>query len=333
MDCILGIDQGSSNTRAAVMDLKGNILSYHRTGGSYFRVSGIDSAMEYISAAAGGALNDAGISIEDVDMVVAGVTGIDWIGDDIIVSGALKERFGDRDIIACNDCEIAYYSGSMKPAGAVICAGTGINAALFSPDGSKFVMGDYLKCSIQGGSAIAKSAVEAVIESDLGVLPETRLTKLLLDYFDVDDVYGLLQKYMTADDLSGKVVSLAPRIIELADDEDKVAQDILALFADNLCACFLGAMKKMDMLQLQCDIVLAGSILRGRVNGLTLMITERLLQTAGNANIVNAGFEPVVGACIMGYLKKSADIGGHIVENVTASAGKLGLLRISPSFI
>jgi len=322
---ILGIDQGGTNTRAAVMGHKGNILSYSRTDGCYFPAAGIDAAMDRVSAAAGSALLRAGIGIGDIGMVVAGITGIDWEGDESLVTGALKERFGSKEIVSRNDSEIAYYSGAVKPVGAVICAGSGTNAAFFAPGGKKFILGDYVKSSLQGGSAIAKRAIEAVFESDLGVLPETGLTEAFLDFSNTENVCGLLQRYVTEEGFSQRIKSLAPRIIAIADGGDAVTRGVLRAFADELCACFLAGLKKMGMAGTRCDVVLAGSVLKGRTNGLTAMIAGNLSRSAPNAVIVNARFEPVVGACILGMLIR-ADFDERTAQTVAESANGLGLL-------
>jgi len=329
---ILGIDQGGTNTRAAVMGLDGNILSYSRTDGCYFPSVGIGFAMSFISVAVESALKDAEIEMNDIDLIVAGITGIDWEGDESLITGALKMRFGSKEIISCNDCEIAYYGGAMKPLGAVICAGSGTNVALFAPDGKKFIMGDYIKSSLQGGSAIAQRAIEAVFESDLGVLPETELTKLFLNFSNSDSVLGLLQRFMTEEDFKKQIKLLVPQILKIADNGDTVTHSLLKTFADELCTCFTAAMKKMGMLELNCDIVLAGSVFMGRTNGLTAMIAKNLSQSVINADIVNAKFEPVVGACILGMLRKSTNFDEDMADHVTVSAQNLGLFRPAPQF-
>ena len=333
MESILGIDQGGTKTYAAVMDFKGNILSCHKADGCYFPDSGINAAMRSVSTAAKNAMKSANVKMQDIKMIVAGVTGIDWVGDEALVLNALKKRFGSREIIACNDCEIAHYSGSLNHVGAVICGGTGINAALFAPGGEKFIMSDYLKCSLQGGSAIAAKAIEAVFESDLGVLPETKLTQLFLDFSGNRSAYELMQRYITSESFSREIISLVPQIIETADNGDQVAQVILERFANDLSACFIAAMKKMNMLDLDCDIVLAGSVFKGRVNGLTTLTAQKILQSAKNANIVNARFEPIVGACILGLLKKFGQLDEDTVRNIAVSAERLNLLRQLPESI
>ena len=127
MKYILGIDQGGSNTRAAVMDTTGEILGYARTDGTYFPRDGMNVSLGIISKAVDDALISAGLKINDICMIAIGITGIDYEGDDIYVQDEFRRFFGVDEIHAFNDCVIAYYGGTTDPVGAVICAGTGIN--------------------------------------------------------------------------------------------------------------------------------------------------------------------------------------------------------------
>jgi len=323
---ILGIDQGGTKTCAAVMDFNGNILSYHRTGGCYFPNDGLENAMGYIFDATDNVLKGAKVSENDIDIVVAGVTGIDWDGDDDIIADALRVRFANQEIVACNDCEIAYYSGALNPVGAVICAGTGVNVAIIAPDDQKFVLGDYMKSSIQGGSAISRRAIEAVFDSEIGAFPATKLTKLFLDFSNETSVFGLLQRYITEEGFLLKIISLVPQIIGLANNGDFVAQEILTSFSDDLCRCFVAAMDKMNMLDIPCDIILAGSIFKGQQSYLTKEVVKTISQSAKSANIIGAKFHPLVGACILGMIKKSENVTEQIHANIAVSAEKFELL-------
>ena len=329
MSYILGIDQGGTKTYAAIMGSDGNILSARRTVGCYFREKdiGLDKAADIIFAAADEAMRDAGISTDDIGVVVAGITGIDFEGDDDMVGAVLAKRYTNKTLIVSNDCEIAYFGGSVKPVGAVLCAGTGINAAFFAPDGRTFVMGDYLKSDLQGGGAISQRAIEAVFDADLGALPETGLTKLFLSLSNETRVPDLLKRYMTDEDFSRQIISLVPQIVACAEDGDEVTLNLLSSFSDELVARFIAAMDKMDMRESNCDIVLTGGVFEGAENCLTAMIIERLSQCAENANIIKAAFAPVAGACVRGHLRNNGQYDEPFVRNLTESSKEFGLLR------
>ena len=323
---IIGIDQGGSKTDAVVMNLQGEILGYHSSRGCYFPSDGIEMAVAAMAEAVDIALKDSAVNFADVEMLVAGVTGIDYEGDEQIVVEALASKYPRKPIKVCNDCEIAYYGGSLNTLGAVICAGTGINAAFFTPQ-KKFVMGDYLKSSLQGGSAIARRAIETVIEVDLGLFQPTKLTDLFLRYSKESQVTKLIEKYITDERFAANIRYLVPKILELAAEDDQVAKKIFDDYATELAACFLAGLRKMDLNDSACDIVLAGSVLKGSTNYLKQKLLALLSEVAIKAQIIDADFEPVVGAGILAILEKTGDYGEAVKDRTTKSAQAHGLLR------
>ena len=329
MNYILGIDQGASNTRAAVMDSDGNILGYGKTHGTYFPRDGMSNSLEIISNAVDNARINANVKIKNIRMIVVGITGIDYEGDDVFVRDEFKKFFGVDEVHAFNDCVIAYYGGTTDEVGAVLCAGTGINAAFFTPDNKIWVMSDYLKASLQGGSAIARRAAEALFESEIGLWPDTKLKQIFLELADADTVDEVLKKYILDYDFSIKMTKYIPKqIIKIAGEGDEVAQMVLKSFSDELCTCFLAAMKKKNMLDLNCKIVLAGSVYKGSDSYLRTVTIKTLRETAHNAEIVNAVFEPVVGACVLGVHKATGKFDNDMLGRAIDSANKFGLDRV-----
>lgn len=147
---VLGIDQGGTKTAAAVMRGDGFIVGQAVTGGAYFPSEGMEPAIAAIQEAAEGALKSAAVAREDIELTVAGIGGVDWPGDDVMVKGALQERLSLGEIFVCNDAVIAFYSGTLRSHGAVINAGTGMNGALIDREGRQFVYGDYMEEKAQG---------------------------------------------------------------------------------------------------------------------------------------------------------------------------------------
>ena len=326
MSYILGIDQGGTKTFAAITDTEGNILSCHRSAGSFMVESGVPTAVYYMMEAAKVALDSAGLKAEDISSVVAGVKGINWPGDDIMVKNELAKHFTASDITACNYSVIAYYSGTVSDTGAVLCAGTGINAALFS-GGNCFILGDYLRSSLQGATALSVRAIEAVFQSEIGALPETALTELFLDFAGEKSIDALLKRFMCDEEFLEKIKGLTPKIKKLSDEGDEVALDLMTAFAGEVTACFIGALKKKNMVGLDRDIVLTGSVF-GRTDGLTAMIADNIKKTAVNANIVYAVYEPIIGACLLGIIKDTGFVSKDTEQRVRVSTEKFNLLRI-----
>ena len=323
---ILGIDQGGTKTAAAVMREDGFIVGSATAKGAYFPNEGVENALEQMAAAAEGAVNNAGIGKEEIAYTVAGVGGIDWIGDDMMIRDALRERLSLGEIFACNDAVIAFYSGALRSHGAVICAGTGMNGALIDKNGRQFVYGDYMEEKAQGGSALAKRALRKVFDAELGLCPPTKLTQLFLQQAGLTDVDALLKRYMTEEGFRKELRFLMPQILMVARMGDEAAGSLLDEFAGEIVAYIEAGFRKMEMTPGEEDIVLAGSIFKGADNPLTSRVIEGVRGRMRGAQVVQARYEPVVGACIMGLDKLGMEPSKWEV-GIQKSAAVLGLLR------
>lgn len=323
---ILGIDQGGTKTAAAVMREDGLIVGCASAGGAYFPAQGIERAMEPVQKAVEEALRQAKIGREDIVSAAAGITGIDWQGDEERIEKALRQNLSVEKVFACNDAVIALYSGTMRSHGVVVCAGTGMNGALIDRSGRQFVYGDYMEEKAQGGSALALRAARKVFDAELGLIGPTALTGLYLERAGVSDVDALLHRYMTEEDFRRELRFLTPRIMMTAREGDEAACALLDEFAGETAAYVEAGMRKMGMKPEEEEIVLAGSVFKGEENPLTERTRLEIQKRLPGAAVVQACFEPVVGACIMGLIKLGLDPSEREGE-IRESAAALGLLR------
>lgn len=323
---ILGIDQGGTKTAAAVMRDDGFIVGRALAKGAYFPDEGLENALEQMAAAVEEAVRNAGIGKEDIVYAVAGVGGIDWAGDDIMIGDALRNKLPLGEVFACNDAVIAFYSGALRSHGAVICAGTGMNGALIDREGRQFVYGDYMEEKAQGGSALARRALRKVFDAEMGLCPPTELTPLFLGQAGVPDVDALLKRYMTERDFRRELRFLMPQILMVAQRGDEAACALLDDFSGEIVAYIEAGFRKMGMKPEEEEIVLAGSIFKGADNPLTARVIKGIRERLQGAEVVQACYEPVVGACIMGLIKLGMEPSER-EKSIRDSAAVLGLLR------
>lgn len=299
---VLGIDQGGTKTAAAVMRGDGFIVGQAVAKGAYFPAEGMECAVAAIQEAAEGALKNATVGREDITLTVAGIGGIDWPGDDVLVKEALQKTHFPGEILACNDAVIAFYSGTMRSHGAVICAGTGMNGAFIDKEGGLFVYGDYMEEKAQGGSALARRAARKVFDAELGLCPPTELTNLFLRQAQITDVDALLKRYMTEETFRKELRFLVPQILMIAQYGDQVTCDLIYEFAEQIVDYIEAGFRRMKMRPEEEEIVLAGSVFKGANNPLTKRVIGQIGERFSGAKPVQAGYEPVVGACIMGMI-------------------------------
>lgn len=323
---ILGIDQGGTKTAAAVMREDGFIMGRATAGGAYFPHEGLESALERMKEAVKEAVRSAGIGKGDIACTVAGVGGIDWPGDDVMIRDALEKALSSGEVFACNDAVIAFYSGAMRSHGAVICAGTGMNGALIDKEGRQFVYGDYMEERTQGGSALSKRALRKVFDAELGLCPPTKLTPLFLGQAEVSNVDALLKRYMTESGFRRELRFLMPQILMIAQREDEAACALLDEFSGEIIAYIEAGFRKMGMHTEEEEIVLAGSIFKGADNPLTGRVVKGIQERLQGAKVMQARYEPVVGACIMGLIRMGMEPAKR-EKSIRESAAVLGLLR------
>lgn len=326
MDLVLGIDQGGTKTTAVLMDESGRILGSGKSAGAYFPDVGIGRSTEAMRAAAEEAMAGTGAAMSSLTAIEVGMTGIDWPGQKEKLEEAVCDAFGVTRAEVVNDCVIAMYGGTLKPYGAVVCAGTGMNIAARNPEGKSVILGFYIDDADQGGGALAVRAMRKVFDAELGLCEPTKLRALFLDHFRKRTVDELLYSYIEDPDTPAEARRLVPRIVGLASGGDEVTRRLLEQMARETGAYLHCALKKAGMERLPADVVLTGSVFKGSGNLLTEALAEYIRADCPAAEVINARYEPVVGAAIMGLLRKSA-VTPAVRKNIEKTAAAARLIR------
>jgi N-acetylglucosamine kinase-like BadF-type ATPase len=76
MEYVLGIDQGSTKTHAALCDQAGHILGVGQVFGACHSLDGMEPAMTAVRSAAEAALYHAGVRAQDVALLFGGLSGL-----------------------------------------------------------------------------------------------------------------------------------------------------------------------------------------------------------------------------------------------------------------
>ena len=301
MDCILGIDQGASGTRAVLTDPSGRILSCGEAGGGNQSVSGLKEALEEIRKAAGQALAAAGIPDPEVKAVGAGIAGCDFPCEYEMLRGELEGMF-HVPVSVVNDCMAALRAESSAGSSAVICAGSGLNIGLKAKDGREFCLGYYIDDAFQGGEAIARKALQCVYEADLGIGPATALTDKILRHFGKQGVEQLMEWLIIGEgkSIQADIKYLAPIVDECALEGDPASIGVLAGFGEACAGYAAGGMARLDMLQDEVTVYLSGGIFKFRSSILKDTVTAGILKANQWAKVKDAMYEPVVGAALIG---------------------------------
>lgn len=327
MEYVLGIDQGASKTHAVVADRCGHILGMGKSYGACHSSSGLDYAVKAVIEASDTALRQSGLAREDIQMLVGGLTGIDWDDESEILENAVKGYFPAADIQIVNDCIIAMKGGTQSDCCAILCAGSGLNCAVQNGKDC-FVYGFYIPDEYQGGAALGKKTVQAVFDAHMGIVPKTILTEMLLDYFKEPSVDKLLYRRVKGKIKDTDYLQLPILLEKAAMEGDKTAADIWKAYGKDIVVYLTARMKMMGSLNKASDIILSGSIFKCKFEVFKNTVKEEIWKSAPNANVIEAKYEPVIGAVLMALQEVNGGVGLMVYENLERSAEKFPILRM-----
>jgi len=326
----LAIDQGGTKTAAILADDEGHILSKGMGAGACHFFDGMPKAMAAVSEAAHAAFTQAGLSPKNLQAISAGMAGANWPEEIIALENGLRSLFPVDNIRVYNDCLIAMRGGTAAARCAVLCAGTGLNAAARFSDEPPFVFNNYIEDLDQGAKGLGTRALQAVFFSELGGLPPTALTESALRLFELDQVNELLLGWQQKL-LRKPIQDLSPLVFDAAKKSDAVALGIISQFGISISRYPIAAIQKHKVQNLELDIVLSGGLFKNKGTSLVETISSQIHSVAPCAHIIEAAYEPVVGALLLVLdAKYSQQIPLAIMQNCHASAEKLNLLRTQP---
>ena len=327
MGYLLGIDQGSTHTRALVSDTQGHLLGLGLADGACHAYVGLQRAIDCVQAAARAALGEAGLSAASLDCIFAGLTGADWPDEyDLLTNSILQLGLAPK-VHVTNDSIIALRGGTAQSYGAILIAGSGGNCAVRAPDGREFIYGYFQENNLQGGAALGRRVLLAVYRAHTGREAQTDLTRIALEVCALNSVDELLRADVEGRLDEQKVHALVPRLFDAACAGDGVAESILRDFGTGCAELVVAGLRRLDMTGLPLEVVLSGSVFKGRGGLLQEVIAAGIQAHAPHARLVNAHFEPVVGAVLLGLERLGVDTTRAVRDHIEEGAQALHLIR------
>lgn len=328
---VLGIDQGGTKTMAAISDLQGNLLGSGSAGGGYHAVNGMDHAMGEVLRAVKAALANANLDMPlRFRMIGAGLTGADFDYEFALLHAALEKTLMAETILIRNDCMVAWRGGATLPHGAVLCAGTGVNCGVRSPEGDEFIFGYYVRDENQGGGSLGRQSLWAVFDAHVGLTPNTLLTERVLAHYHEKTVDSLIHSWVMSKIPHDGVKHLALVLDECVELGDPVSIGIQEKFGTSLAHYPVTGLQRFGLQEKKTEVVLSGSIFKSRTPTLRNAVEAGIRKYVPYVRIVEARYEPVVG----GVLTALDTLAGGFVTNLTvlrnieASAKRLNLIRM-----
>jgi N-acetylglucosamine kinase-like BadF-type ATPase len=328
MKYVIGVDQGGSGTRAVVCTLDGRLLGLGFGPGACHPFDGMDAAMEATKIALSGALRATEVPLKEAVGFAGGYTGADWPDEYDLLRDAVLELDLTSSVYIVNDCRAAFRGGTEQPTGGILVAGSGANCAVRAPDGREFIYHYYHDNDLQGGSALGNAALKAIYRAETGRPPQTSLRERVLNFYKMPDVDSLMRGMEEGKLPSSRPHDIAPFVFDEGKKGDQAAINIITYFGVGCAELLVNGIKRLEMTDLDFEIVLSGGIFKAKSPLLRKILTRDVKKEVPHARFVDARYEPVVGAALLALENAGIHPDNAVKSNIEASARKQSLLRL-----
>lgn len=320
---VVGVDGGTTKTIALVANDQGKILGAARGAGSNWAGEDVEIPMAVVIDTVKKAEQNAGISGSQVELGVFTLAGADWPEDHTRREIVLSSAGISKQVKVKNDSFGGLRAGLSKPYGMVLAVGTGMNAAVITPDGQEWAEGYYE--TFGGAGTISQDALYAVLRAEDGRGQPTALTHKVLAHLGFPTVEAMLRAYILQQIDHEKLLTVCPLVFEAALACDPVAVDILIRQGKGLSEYIAAMTRRFQMQNESFELVLAGSVFKGVGPLLVDTITQEVHRHAPYAQIVRAKFEPVFGSLMLAYDQCGIMVNETVRANLIATSPDHGI--------
>jgi len=321
LDLILGVDGGNSKTFALVADAEGQLLGFGRAGGSNHENMGFAEAERRLHRVTHQALAEAGME-GPVAFGFWGLAGAD-LPSDFEHLYPIVERINaaERNVIK-NDTVAAMGAGFTRGWGVGIISGTGFNAGGIAPDGQEIQFmgmgaptGDW-----GGGGDIGPEVLRLAYRGYDGRGNPTLLTERAAEVLGLQSMKDIPLQ-IRAGTLDRRTIfqELPPLLFEVACEGDEVACELVTRIGEEIGITANTIIQRLRMEKLDVEVVLGGSIFKGKGPLFIDTIRARVHRVAPRARIIHPEFDPVVGAVFQALRYLGIEAGPQVRANVRAT--------------
>jgi len=293
---IVGVDLGGSKVEV-ILARRDRVVSTFRGEGLNRQVVGEELVVIKLCEMVNYVLRNHGLV--RVDMLVVGGAGLGRSREQKSLEHALYGHDIADKVIVRSDAEIALWGALSGKPGVVVIAGTGSivfgmneRGRLFRAGGYGYVIGDD-----GSGFWIGREGLRAAIAAYEGWGPETALKELALKWFTVRQMEDIIPKIYS--DISPQRVlsSFAIAVIQLAENGDEVAREIVENGAARLARITVSLLKKLRLKKAR-HLRITGGIFKDKIFREKFMADVKAAYP--KIDIAPAEHPPAYGAVLLG---------------------------------
>ncbi len=312
---LLAVDGGNSKTDVLLLDDAGQVLSSVRGRTCAPLHLGLAGAMECLDELIAETLVAAGLSRSVLPLAVGvfALAGADLPHEEAELLAAVSGRGWVRQASVHNDAFALLRSGTDRPWGVAVVCGAGINCVGVGPDGgvARFPALGGISGDWGGGHDVGMAGLGAAVRSVDGRGPATVLAETVSAHFRLPDPVAVMTAMHVGELDERRVLELPPTVFAAARAGDRVAGEIVLRLAAEVVACAVAAIRRLDLTELDPDVVLGGSLLRAGLPLLDDAVRSGVLEVAPRAVISHATVAPVIGSALLALGDIAAPAGAH----------------------
>ncbi|GAA2478202.1 N-acetylglucosamine kinase [Streptomyces gobitricini] len=299
---VLAIDAGNSKSDVAFVGEDGSVLATSRGPGFQPPRVGVGAALDVLADTVRAALASAPAPVDRVRHVSACLANADFPAEEAELADALHARAWGRTAEVRNDTFAVLRAGVEEPYGVAVVCGAGINCVGMLPDGrtARFPSVGRISGDWGGGSGLAEEAMWFAARAEDGRGEPTALARALPEHFGLGSVYALVEALHLGRIPAERRHELTPVLFAASAAGDPVARSVVERQAEEVVALATVALGRLGLLDAEVPVLLGGSVLAARHQGLNGRITELLAVKAPRATVNLVTEPPVLGAALLG---------------------------------
>lgn len=288
MNYVIGVDAGGTKTEAIAYNLDGEVVASFITGFGNL-LNNVEIALSNIEIAIKNIVFELGE--EGLQCIYIGAAGSEVGNNSTLIKEKIKSQINAK-VEVMNDAEIALKAMLKGEDGILTIAGTGsiafgINNKISSKCGGwGNLLGDE-----GSGYKIAICAIQRMIKEDEESLPQSKLTKSILEKLQIQSVNDITEFVYssTKDDIA----SIAPLVARLGESGDDISIKILTEQGIELAKTVEKLYKKLNFES--CSVALVGGVIR-KAKVVREAFEKYLRETIRITEIVDDEISPTKGA-------------------------------------
>jgi N-acetylglucosamine kinase-like BadF-type ATPase len=305
---VIGVDGGNTKTELLVASVKGDALAYVRGPGSNSHGLRAEGSIRVIARLVERAQLD-GV----VDHGAFCLCGADVPSDIAELTKALAACGWARSLHVDNDTFALLRSGSSAPSAVAVVCGAGINCVGRTNDGrvARYPSLGWETGDWGGSEPLGREVLFHAARAEDGRGEPTALVELVKEHFGAESVGAVGEDVHYGRVRQQRLGELAPKVVAAAEDGDDVAGGLLERLAEEIVLFAVKALRDLDLLEREADVVLGGGMLRRGSGPLHEEVVARLRERAPAAHPVVAVDPPVLGAAFAALDAVSAPDAAH----------------------